>query len=195
MNLKHIALGISLLLCNTITISATDHNATVKAIYAAKKAGELSHFAEDKYILLLELKNEELLAQKNNSKSIFHNDYCFATGATTSVVAMCTAIVPFLKAACLYAASASLEKEFKSRLYPRFSIQEGMPTTYEAIKTLKRDSFLQLILSGLIIKGSFTAFSYIVERSNEYAHDFNIDKMIEKNQEIIDQLKEIQNNI
>jgi hypothetical protein len=55
------------------------NNAVIEAMYAADKAGELAQFAQDRYIQILERKNEELQAKKGKqhkqSSALFEHSW------------------------------------------------------------------------------------------------------------------------
>jgi hypothetical protein len=52
-------------------VTQEKNNAVIEAIYAADKAGELAQFAQDKYIEILECKNEDLQAKKSTCNGFF----------------------------------------------------------------------------------------------------------------------------
>src|SRR5438132_5975528 len=201
MNKKNMILVLNVMIFSTTSMLPTanqqKNNDIIKYIYAADKVGELDQFADDKHIDLLEKKNEELQKEKSSYKGMLNRIAYrrLARGATYGAIGF-GAIV------CIKSFMSSLAA-WNFELALARTIQ-ALDLSYDKILFDEKQKERFGVLCSNIVKtiGGYMLFDtglrvnrLIDSRSSQIERDSEIDSLIEKNQAIIAQLKEIKQTI
>ncbi len=185
----------------TTEIIQEKNNAIIEAIYAADKAGELAQFAQDKYIEILERKNEELQEKKGKKYNGFIAEHSWEPIGTNGLGLDAHGLeFAERKADDLSFVAGSLKYlGYASFMYMLYLPLQNMFTEFNALKSNAPISIADLDKAAWALQMRLwlsTALGFLSMMGRQKVlriqRDRIIDALIEKNQTIIAQLQEIQ---